>query len=197
MYVYVFRYKELVKIGVSSDPERRVKAFPFMKIESAVKSECPLETEAHLHNMFRKYCVGGEFFSFPEVDIQRVVKELKDVETRNLDLTEVMFGEYICYVAENGFVNITDLLKKIFAKNEEYNVFYSNNILKKKALTTFISEFENEFDYSPVYKIHGRNGGTFVHPFLLNEIILSLGYAQEKVFSYEFLFHTAIIKKGV
>lgn len=62
-----------VKIGVAGNPRRRLfdlqTSCPFkLKLKKSRRCEDAVSVEKWLHNHFRKYCMGGEWFDLPRGD---------------------------------------------------------------------------------------------------------------------------------
>ena len=120
--IYVAKYKSLYKIGVSKNAERRMKQLACGCPGIICVYESPFinngfQVEVELHNKFKDYCVGGEWFS--DVDFA-MIKET--VETKG-DKSNPIKGdrsmpEFDLETFASGIFSVNDLKQEI--KQEKY-----------------------------------------------------------------------------
>ena len=78
--VYMFRFHDRFKIGVSIDVERRLKElnnrpYPVELVSSSVPMTCAYEVEKEIHEDLEEYRVDGEWFNLPK-DVAVYISEL-------------------------------------------------------------------------------------------------------------------------
>lgn len=88
-HIYVFRYNGIYKIGVSCNVQKRLLELKCgcPTIEAIYESDFiknPFVVEKNLHNIFEKYSIAGEWFSYVDLDLlDSIVKatgEFADIE---------------------------------------------------------------------------------------------------------------------
>ena len=93
-FVYLIQSteSELYKIGVSSNPKRRIKTFqtacPYeLKIVETFESKYPYKVETFLHNNFKymkrdenEDTLGGEWFNLTKEQVENFIHQCKQVE---------------------------------------------------------------------------------------------------------------------
>jgi hypothetical protein len=200
MKIYVFQFNDIYKIGLSDDPKKRLKSFPFMILVYEKNVTDPFYVEKKIHEHFKEYSIGGEFFRC-SCGLTQEVSEIVDSIDKAPDNGEMVnFAGHDIQVLSDGFVNITRIIDKIneeMIKSGNRKKPILGNILKSVPIKSFIDDFESKYDYSPINSIVGRSFGTYVHPFLLNEIISLLDNGKYKIASYDYLFSYVKHKKGL
>ena len=193
MYIYLFEYENICKIGVSHDPSKRIKAFGFMSETISRKMVNARGLEADVLEYFKDKSIGGEFFKDCTDEIKDYVINALELKEESLSIKPVNIGEYEClFEEETGFFNIIDFYNKLIIDDRLYSPQPIANILKQKTIVSFIKDFESQFDFCPMFKFYGRSGGTYIHLYLFSEIINLLGLNKEKVSVYEFMYKSNI-----
>lgn len=82
MFVYVMQCRDLVKIGISYNPESRASLFqignPFgIKLIAKVKSSSPSMYEKALHAQFSHRKVHGEWFKLEKQELDELINEFQ------------------------------------------------------------------------------------------------------------------------
>ncbi|MGB3150170.1 MAG: KilA-N domain-containing protein [Maribacter sp.] len=193
MYIYLFEYEDICKVGVSFDPTRRIKAFPFMNeviSKKMVNARC---LESDIIEIFKDKSIGGEFFKDCKEEIKKYILDSLELKDDLLSVKQIQIGDYEClFDKKTGFFNITDFYNKLVLNDRIYSPQPIANIIKNKNISMFIEDFENKFDFCPIFKVYGRSGGTYVHLYLFSEIINILNLNKEKVSVYELMYNTDI-----
>lgn len=134
--VYVFEYIGKYKIGVTNNTKKRLKQLscgcPQIKCiyESCFISNA-FEVEKILHNHYRKYCIGGEWFSFIDViEIQDIVDELGNIQH------EKAYKNNKAKMMNSFKINLSKIYDRIFPNHERHleelnNIKKENNELEK------------------------------------------------------------------
>ena len=130
--IYVAEYAGLYKIGVSSDPEKRISQLScgcpgiLLLFKSNYIPNCFL-VEKELHEQFSKYCVGGEWFSRVDLgELQEIIGQKKQM---------VDYEEYVMKLKEE------DAGKNQKHAEKYLSQFYSMESEDKKAENEEIEKF--------------------------------------------------------
>lgn len=203
MILYVFNYLNIYKIGVSTNPDQRVKSFPFMNLVFSEKFNNSRDIESALHLHFSDLCIGGEFFKSDNPDfIEDVKKAIYAITVGGTNVSSVYFEDIEVQFLDNGFVNVSSLFLKlnnelIIAGKKPHLI---NNCIKSKGIQLFVSDFENKFNFSPISILYSEKIGTYVHPAILLELISLVDNNKYKILAYDILFSDAVrigIKKAL
>jgi hypothetical protein len=200
MFIYVLAYDNLRKVGVSTNPQKRKEAFPFMKLIYSKKIDNAFFVENFLKKEFNHKNVGGEFFNDISDDILNYLKDQYENKKEQIDLLEFDFAKDKIFVdKKTGYINITKFFntfhKIIFdndEKKETKKILQLRNIFNNKSIKLFISSMETK-DITPYYSFIGRNIGKYVHPFLFVEIINTLNIPILKIEGYKFFLEKSFI----
>lgn len=89
--IYVFQYADRYKIGVSCNVNNRMNQLscgcPGIKcIYESEYLDNPFMMESKIHKIHEKYSVGGEWFSFVDIDL---IKELISSDGKIIDIQEI------------------------------------------------------------------------------------------------------------
>lgn len=189
MKLYLFSYRDICKIGVSDNPIKRIKNFPFMDIVYNEKCKNVRDIEKAIKEKFKKNSIGGEFFKGCTKKILIFLKNMENI-LPDKNIKKRNFGEYEIFYNADGYINITKVHRKIFisywqAMNEECKLL--GNIFKKDSIKKFIDSFVSEMGFSPYYNAIGKYGGSYVHPFLFCELIRKMCIPKIEINVYELI----------
>lgn len=118
--VYVFEYIGKYKIGVTINTEKRLKQLscgcPQIKcIYESCSISNAFEVEKFLHNHYEKYCIGGEWFSFVDInEIKNIVAELGKTQH------EKVYKQKKTKCINDFKINLSRIYDKIFPNHERY-----------------------------------------------------------------------------
>ena len=193
MYIYLFEYENICKIGVSFNPSERIKAFAFMKETVSRKMVNARGLESDIIEQFKENSIGGEFFKDCKEEIKHYILNALELKEESLSINRIKIGDYEClFEKKTGFFNITDFYNKLILAERLYNYQPIANILRQKSISDFIKDFEAEFNFCPIFKFYGRSGGTYIHLYLFSEIVNLLNLNREKVIVYDLIYNTTI-----
>lgn len=198
MYIYVFGKDDVVKVGVSINPTRRIKAIPFLNILFQLKTNKAHLLEYNALSKFKEYSIGGEYLKIdPFLVIDFIKKNSLHVDEltetfQELDLDGIPIG-----VTKNGYINFTNFYK-LLINHTEYGKghLYTKtlNIFNNISIKQFEASFLNKYGYDAKISVVGNRGYILVHPFLFVEIIRSLDNPNLKIAVYDLLLSGQLTK---
>lgn len=121
--IYVAKYKSLYKIGVSENAEKRMKQLACGCPGIICVYESPFinnsfQVERELHNKFKDYCVGGEWFSNVDFAMIKEIVEEKGDKSRLIKGNRDM-AEFDLETFAGGNFSINDLKQEIKQERSE------------------------------------------------------------------------------
>ena len=148
-YVYIIQMGRYFKVGVSNNPEIRLKAIDGTllpedpKLIFNLKKNNAYRTESKIHREYKKYNVRGEWFLFNQNLLKKISKDYNFVKVSDIDNSNIEDK-----IIKNLHIKLKEEVLNLESKTIKYSKISKDLNLKLSMYSKIVlTEFKKELEY--------------------------------------------------